>query len=287
MVTPDELDRSTSGNGKTGRHKKLKHPKRLETEHLRKGIYILPNLVTTGGMACGFYSIIQSIEGDFVAAAYLIVIASIFDLFDGRVARMTKTTSAFGVQYDSLSDLAAFGVAPAILLHQWGLQEFGRTGWLAAFLFFCCGALRLARFNVQAATPGPAKKFFTGLPIPFAANTVAATIILWGYIFGDVASHNFFVLLMVFSLAFLMVSTVPYRSFKDFDLKGGRSFQALVCLIILIMLVMSNPPPMLFGVAMAYVVSGPLELLYRGSRRGAQMAVAARSRRRRHREVED
>lgn len=283
MAIPDELDRPTA-NARTGRHKKLKHPaKRIETEHLRKGIYILPNLVTTGGMACGFYSIIQSIEGNFVFAAYLIVFASIFDLFDGRVARMTKTTSAFGVQYDSLSDLAAFGVAPGILLHQWGLQEFGRTGWLAAFLFFCCGALRLARFNVQAANPGPAKKFFTGLPIPFAANTVAATIILWGYVFGNVVSHNFFVLLMVFSLAFLMVSTVPYRSFKDFDLKGGRSFQALVCLIILIMLVVSNPPPMLFGIAMAYVASGPLESLYRNTRKASALAVSAAAGRRRRR----
>lgn len=252
------------------KRKKLRKPRRIPSEKLKKGIYILPNLITTGGMAAGFYSIINAIEGDYVAAAYFIVLASIFDLFDGRVARMTKTTSNFGVQYDSLSDLAAFGVAPGILLYLWGMKDFGRTGWLAAFLFFVCGALRLARFNVAAAAaPGAAKKHFTGLPIPFAANTVATTVILHGYFKGDVQSHNFFILLQVFALAFLMVSTIPYRSFKDLDLKGGRSFQALVLFVISILLVLSNPPVMLFAVAMTYVASGPLETLWRASRKTA------------------
>ena len=258
----EDVDRPT-------KRKKLKKPRRIPSEKLRKGIYILPNLVTTGGMASGFYSIINAIEGDYILAAYLIVLASIFDLLDGRVARMTKTTSAFGVQYDSLSDLAAFGVAPGILLSLWGMKDFGRTGWLAAFLFFVCGALRLARFNVAAAASPAGKKNFTGLPIPFAANTVATTIILHGYFKGDVTSHNFFVLLLVFALAFLMVSTIPYRSFKDLDLKGGRSFQALVLFVIAILLVLSNPPVMLFAVAMTYVASGPLEALWRASRKTA------------------
>src|SRR4051812_46555003 len=199
--------------------RKLRRPRRLrmKPEQLRKGVYILPNLVTTGGMASGFYSIICAIDGDYVKAAYLIVLASIFDLFDGRVARMTKTTSEFGVQYDSLSDLAAFGVAPGVLLYLWAMRDFGHTGWLAAFLFFVCGALRLARFNVQASKPaGGSKKYFTGLPIPFAANTVAATVILHGWMTTRYAeAHNVFLLLLVFALAFLMVSTVPYRSFKD------------------------------------------------------------------------
>lgn len=267
----------------TGR-RKLKRPRKLRREQFRKGIYILPNLITTGGMACGFYAIVKAIEGDYVLAAYMIVLAAIFDLFDGRVARMTNTTSAFGVQYDSLSDLAAFGVAPGVLLWLWGLRDFGRTGWLAAFLFFCCGALRLARFNVQAQNPGPPKKHFSGLPIPFSAITVAATIILHGFLFGEGRTQNFFVLLLVFSLAFLMVSTIPYRSFKDIDLKGGRSFQALVAFVILIVLVLSNPPVMLFGIAMVYVASGPLESLYRGTRKASRLA---RGRRAELRESED
>jgi CDP-diacylglycerol---serine O-phosphatidyltransferase len=263
--------------GDPNRRRRMKRPRRLQPEQLRKGIYILPNLVTTGGMACGFYSIIRAIDGDFKRAAWLIVAASIFDLFDGRVARMTKTTSEFGVQYDSLSDLAAFGVAPAVLLYLWALKGFNGTGWLASFLFFVCGALRLARFNVQAAHPGPPKKNFTGLPIPFAANTVAATVILWDFVYaGKIGEqnpflHSPFLLVLVFALAFLMVSTIPYRSFKDLDLKGGRSFQALVFIIVAILLVLSNPPVMLFGIAMLYVAHGPLMALWHQTRRGTRI----------------
>jgi len=260
------------------KRRRLKRPRRLKPEHLRKGIYILPNLVTTFGMACGFYSIIRSIDGDYLGAAWLIIAASIFDLLDGRVARMTKTTSEFGVQYDSLSDLSAFGVAPAILLYLWALKDFHGTGWLAAFLFFVCGALRLARFNVQASQPNPSKKHFTGLPIPFGANTVAATVILWNYMQGNVEAHNPFLLVLVFALAFLMVSTIPYRSFKDLDLKGGRSFQALVFVIVALLLVASNPPVMLFAIAMLYVSHGPILMLWRASQKGTRMAVDAAKR---------
>lgn len=277
---------SESSTREKGR-KRLKRPRRLRPEQLRKGIYILPNLVTTGGMACGFYSIIRAIDGDFVHAAYLIVAASIFDLFDGRVARMTKTTSEFGVQLDSLADLSAFGVAPAVLLYLWALKDFNGTGWLAAFLFFVCGALRLARFNVQAAHPGPPKKNFTGLPIPFAANTVASTVILWNFLQGNVAAHSPFLLFLVFALAFLMVSTIPYRSFKDLDLKGGRSFQALVFIIVAALLVMSNPPVMLFAIAMLYVAHGPLLAIWSGTRRASRLAADAATGKRAARETEE
>lgn len=246
---------------------RLRRPRRPSREQLKKGVYILPNLLTTGGMASGFYAIINAIDGDYVHAAWFIVLAAIFDLFDGRVARMTRTTSEFGVQYDSLADLAAFGVAPAIVLYLWALRDFGQTGWLAAFLYFVCGALRLARFNVAATQPHPSKKHFTGLPIPIAAITTAATLILHTHVLGNVEVHSFFVLFLVFSLAFLMVSTIPYRSFKDIDLKGGRSFQALVCFIILILLILSNPPVMVFALAMAYVAHGPLEMVVRSTRR--------------------
>ncbi len=258
------------------RGRKRMRPRRLKPEQLRKGIYILPNLLTTGGMAAGFYSIVRAIDGDYVQSAYFIVLASIFDLFDGRVARMTRTTSAFGVQYDSLADLSAFGLAPGILLYLWSLREFGHTGWLAAFLFFVCGALRLARFNVQQTGSAPSKRHFTGLPIPLAANTAASTVILHSYLLGNVQTESFLILLLVFSLAFLMVSTIPYRSFKDLDLTSGRSFQALVCFVILILLVLSNPPVMLFLVAMVYVAHGPAELVWRTLRRAPARAAAPR-----------
>ena len=250
--------------------RRLRRPRR---EQLRKGIYILPNLLTTGSMASGFYAIVNAIDGNYVQAAWFIILAAVFDLFDGRVARMTRTTSAFGIQYDSLADLAAFGLAPAVVLYLWALRDFGQTGWLAAFLYFVCGALRLARYNVQAQVPGPPKKHFTGLPIPIAALTSAATLILHAHLLGNIAVHSFFVLFLVFSLAFLMVSTIPYRSFKEIDLKGGRSFQALVCFIILILLVLSNPPVMVFAAAMLYVAHGPVEMVLRGTKR-ARAAVS-------------
>lgn len=265
----DPTDPSPSGEP-VRRLRRLRRPRR---EELKKGVYILPNLLTTGGMASGFYAIINAIDGNYVQAAWFIVLAAIFDLFDGRVARMTRTTSAFGVQYDSLADLAAFGLAPAVVLYLWALRDFGQTGWLAAFLYFVCGALRLARFNVQAATPGPAKKHFTGLPIPIAAMTVAATLILHTYLRGNVEVHHFSVLVLAFSLAFLMVSTIPYRSFKQIDLKGGRSFQALVCFIIVILLVLSNPPVMVFVFALTYVAHGPLETLIRTGARARRAAL--------------
>lgn len=280
-------ERNTEIDRNSGRRRRLKRPRRLRAENLRKGIYILPNLVTTGGMACGFYSIIRAIDGDYVHAAWLIVAASIFDLFDGRVARMTKTTSEFGVQLDSLADLSAFGVAPAVLLYLWALKGFNGTGWLAAFLFFVCGALRLARFNVQAAHPGPPKKNFTGLPIPFAANTVASTVILWNYLQGNVEAHSPFLLLLVFALAFLMVSTVQYKSFKDLDLKGGRSFQALVFIIVAVLLVLSNPPVMIFAIAMLYVAHGPVMGLWNGTRRVSKFAADTASGKRSVRDYEE
>src|ERR1700677_259559 len=131
-------------------------------------VYLVPNIVTTGNMFCGFYSMIASMHGDFMPASWAIIAASIFDMLDGRIARLTKATSQFGLEYDSLSDLISFGVAPAVLLYQWALQPYDRLGWLASFLYLACGALRLARFNVNSsALP---KNYFQGLPIPMAAG---------------------------------------------------------------------------------------------------------------------
>src|SRR3989338_10848505 len=148
--------------------------KRPKLSSVKKGVYVLPSLFTTASMFCGFFSIIRSINSfnssvtHFTDAAWAIIIAVFFDGIDGRIARLTKTTSRFGVEYDSLSDLLSFGIAPAILMYVWGLKPYGRLGWLAAFLYFVCGALRLARFNTQ--NPSNAKRYFKGLPIPCAAG---------------------------------------------------------------------------------------------------------------------
>ena len=151
-------------------------------ENLRKGVYILPNLFTTGTLFAGYYSIVSAMNGQYEKAAWFILIATVFDGLDGQVARMTNTTSRFGVEYDSLADLVAFGVAPGLLMYSWALTTFGKLGWLAAFLYVVCGALRLARFNVQVETVE--SKRFVGLPIPSAAWMVASCGLLFYYLRG-------------------------------------------------------------------------------------------------------
>src|SRR5262249_13812461 len=146
---------------------------------LRKGVYILPNLFTSGGLFAGFYSIICTLNHEYQQAAVMILVAQLCDMLDGRVARLTRSTSSFGIQYDSLADLVAFGVAPGILVYIWALKPWGRWGWLAASLYVTCGALRLARFNVQIASVE--KRHFVGLPIPAAADVIAATVLLYYY----------------------------------------------------------------------------------------------------------
>lgn len=216
-------------------------------------IYVLPNMVTTGNIFFGFFAIIHSIKGMYVEAAYAIVAASIFDLMDGRLARLTRSTSKFGAEYDSLCDLVSFGMAPAILLYQWALQPFGRIGWLACFLYVTCGALRLARFNVQAHVVE--KAYFQGLPIPMSAGIVASSVLA----FQDLAlnpSGNIGLLAMTFLLAFVMVSTFRYRSFKDLDLKERMPFRYLVLGVSLIALVAYRPEVNLFILFLLYAMLG-------------------------------
>jgi CDP-diacylglycerol--serine O-phosphatidyltransferase len=172
---------------------------------LHKGVYILPNLFTTAGLFLGVYAVIASSNGDFLAAAVCIVIAHLCDGLDGRIARLTNTTSQFGVEYDSLADLVAFGVAPGILAYRWALEPWGAWGWLAVSLFVACGALRLARFNVQSSHAE--KRTFVGLPIPAAADMIAATVLLYYFFGGQGATNKHLVLLLlVYALALLMVS---------------------------------------------------------------------------------
>ncbi|MCE3009830.1 MAG: CDP-diacylglycerol--serine O-phosphatidyltransferase [Proteobacteria bacterium] len=218
-------------------------------------IYILPNLITTGNMFFGFYGIIMAIKGDFLMAAYSIVIAAVFDLMDGRLARLTRSTSKFGAEYDSLSDVLSFGMAPAVLLYLWALQPFGRLGWLASFLFCACGALRLARFNVQAHVVE--KAYFQGLPIPMAAGIVASSVLAFNDLGYD-ASGNVGLLAMTFLLALVMVSTFRYRSFKDLDLKERLPFMYLVIGVLVLLVVAYRPEVHLFVLFLTYAVLGAI-----------------------------
>jgi CDP-diacylglycerol---serine O-phosphatidyltransferase len=224
---------------------------------LHRGVYVLPNLFTTAGLFLGVYAIIASARDDFLTAAICIVVAHVCDGLDGRIARWTHTESQFGVEYDSLADLVAFGVAPGILAYRWALEPWGTWGWLAASLFVACGALRLARFNVQVALVE--KRSFVGLPIPAAADMVAATVLLY-YFFGGqgATSKHFVLLLMVYSLALLMVSNIRYASFKDLDLRTRAPFFALVGVMLVVTIAVAQPQLLLFLAILTYVSSGPL-----------------------------
>jgi len=242
----------------------------------KRGVYLLPNLITSASLFGGFYAVIASFDGEFDKAAIAILISAVLDGLDGRVARLTGTSSKFGVEYDSLSDLVAFGLAPGILIFTWALRPFGRYGWLAAFLYVVCGALRLARFNVQITTVE--SKRFKGLPIPLAASLVATTVLMF-YHFGkgqEMAKH-IAVLIMVYATALLMISNVKYYSFKEFHLTRRMPFRFLVGLVFLLVVVAAEPVVMLFLLAFGYVVSGPLTLLL--SKRGPVFGRLTRSKR--------
>ena len=221
-----------------------------------RGVYLLPNLITTGSLFAGFYAIVASMDGRFYAAAWAILVAMILDGLDGRVARMTKTTSGFGVQYDSLADLVAFGVAPGIMAYLWALKDFKQFGWAAAFLFVVCGALRLARFNVQQGSFDP--RYFNGLPIPAAAMMVAASVAFYHEL-GEMAPQGSrFILGMMYVLSFLMVSNIKYISFKKVELFRRHPFHTLVGLVLIFVVVATAPNIMGFLLMAAYVASGPI-----------------------------
>ncbi len=224
-------------------------------------INLLPSLLTTISLFSGFYAIVSSIEGQFLHAAVAILIAGVFDALDGRVARLTGTTSGFGKEYDSLCDLVAFGVAPAIMAYQWVLHPFGRYGWLAAFVYVATTALRLARFNSQPT--GAESKDFIGLPCP-AAGGMIATSFLFCHFFGiSGRPMDTIMLVAVFLLSYLMVSSIKYSSFKQAETPRKKSFQMVVGLVLLIMILATEPRVTLFLLALGYVLSGPLAAAYR------------------------
>jgi CDP-diacylglycerol--serine O-phosphatidyltransferase len=232
------------------------------TPPLRRGVYLLPNLVTTGGLFCGFFSVISTFREEYLIAAIAVLVAQVCDALDGRIARLTQTTSSFGVQYDSLSDVIAFGVAPGVLAYRWALEPWGAWGWLAASLYVTCGALRLARFNVQVDTVDT--QHFVGLPIPAAAGVVATTILMYYFLGGEGATNKHItLLLLIYALAGLMVSTVPYYSFKDLHLRHRQPFWLLIVGIIVVQVTIAEPQLMLFSIFSLYTLSGPVMLLWR------------------------
>ena len=233
-----------------------------------KAIYVLPNLFTSANIFLGFYGMVAAMGGRFYEACLTILGSLVFDYLDGKVARATQTQSRFGVEYDSLADLVAFGVAPAVLVFLWGLKPFGRLGWLAAFLFVTCGALRLARFNVQTEKVGT--KHFVGLPIPAAASFVATGILMMEELGSPGPVDLWPVVAAIFMLSFLMVSNIHYLSFKDIGLARLKSFNWLVAGILCIILVAMQPAIMGFVLMLLYAALGPWGAHLMAKRREAE-----------------
>lgn len=249
-----------------------------------KGVYLIPNLLTTAGLFCGFFGLIAAIGGRYQVAALAILVAHVFDGLDGRLARLTRSTSRFGVEYDSLSDLVAFGVAPGVLAYKWALEPLGHWGWLAAALYVTCAALRLARFNVQIGTVE--KRRFVGLPVPAAADMIAASVLLYYYLVELTAGEplafvwrEFLILGLTYALGALMVSNIEYLSFKGMRLRNRQPFWALVVGILGLKLVIAEPQLVLFAGCSIYMFSGPAAWLWgwRGRRRLREAQAAARA----------
>jgi CDP-diacylglycerol--serine O-phosphatidyltransferase len=208
-------------------------------------------------MFFGFYSILASLQGNYVHAAWAIMIATIFDGLDGWVARLTHSTTKFGIELDSLSDLVAFGVAPAVMLYKWGLFLFGRIGWAASFLFMVCGALRLARYNIQMGSAE--SKAFTGMPIPGAAAVVATLVIFYHEMWEITPDKNYLILLLTVFLSVLMVSTLRFHGAKELNLGRRKPFSILVAIVIVFTFIVVHPQIALFLFAMLYLIGGIIE----------------------------
>jgi len=233
----------------------------------KKGIHILPSLFTTGNVFCGFYAFVAVLNEQFYFAAWAIVAGMIFDGLDGRIARLTKTTSAFGEQYDSLADIITFGMAPAFLAYSWVLKPFGRLGWMAAFLFLLCATLRLARFNVT--NPEIRSKHFIGLPSPASAVVIASIVIAFEDLFAT-RMNPFIMVMVVYALAFLMVSNIKYPAFKQFDFKKRVVFSRFLFVILFIYVLATIPRVALFILGITYAIIGPIGLLLKNKKLEAE-----------------
>ncbi len=232
----------------------------------RNGIYLLPNLITSMGLFCGIYSLVQTMQGAYVYAALAILAAHIFDGLDGRVARMTNSTSRFGIEYDSLCDLVSFGVAPGLLIYKWALMPWGVWGWSAVGLYVICSAIRLARFNLLVGRVDPG--FFLGLPVPGSATMLAAVVLMYRYVGkSGLPPKQVALLLLTYALALLMVSTVRYPSFKHLKLHGRQPMSTFVIAVALLSFALAAYPLFIFTGISLYVASGPV-LALRAWRRG-------------------
>lgn len=241
----------------------------------RKGVYLLPNLLTTGALFCGFYAILAAINSNFEISAIAIFVAMILDGLDGRVARMINAQSEFGAEYDSLSDLVSFGLAPALIVYLWALVHmkevsiaWGKLGWMAAFIYVACAAIRLARFNVQSDSLD--KRFFIGLPSPAAAAVMVGMV----WVFHDLDVQGKIIqipaLIATVGIGLLMVSNIKFRSFKDFDIKNKVPHAAVLGMVLIFALTAIDPPKVLFFVFAAYTLSGPVNWLWKKRRPSTQ-----------------
>jgi len=232
-------------------------------------VYVIPNLFTTANLFCGFYSILASMKGLYEIAAIAIMIAVVLDGLDGRIARITHATSRFGGEYDSLCDLVSFGVAPAIMIYNWSLFSFGKWGWVSAFLFVVCGALRLARFNVQI---GIIKsKVFNGLPIPGGASVLATFVLLFYYLGGEGRYPSIPIMMIVIVIAIFMVSSIKYYSFKDLNYFSRKPFMSFVAIVLILAIVAAEPQIMLFTFAFGYSLTGPVYALFKSFGKKAKL----------------
>jgi CDP-diacylglycerol---serine O-phosphatidyltransferase len=229
-------------------------PQGLDLRRRRRGIYLLPNLFTTAALFAGFFAIVQAMNSKYTLAAISIFIAMVLDGLDGRVARLTRTQSAFGAEYDSLSDMVSFGAAPALIVYEWALRDLGRWGWIASFLYCACAALRLARFNTQLDVAD--KRYFTGLPSPAAAALLAGFV--WIMDDYEVIGRNidWLVLCVTVFAALSMVSNVKFYSFKDLNLRRSVPFWAVLVVVLLFVVITIDQVRVLFGIFLAYSLSG-------------------------------
>lgn len=227
-----------------------------------RGIYLLPNLLTLGALFAGFYAVIAGMGGNFNEAGWAILIAGVFDGLDGRIARLTNTQSAFGAQFDSLSDMVSFGMAPALIMFSWAFAPLGQVGWAASFIYMSCAALRLARFNVQLGTVD--KRFFLGLQSPLAAGLV--TFVPWvGYKYGLQVTPlvSYLAAILTVFAGLLMISNYQYFSFKELNFKGTVPYMVFIFAVVLLVVVAQNPHEVLLTMCVIYAVSGPAVWIYK------------------------
>ena len=221
-----------------------------------RGIYLLPNLLTTAGLFSGFYAVVSSMNGHFESAAVAIFIAMIFDGLDGRVARITNTQSAFGAEYDSMADMVSFGIAPGLVAYNWALSGMGKFGWLAAFVFVAAAALRLARFNTQVGVAD--KRYFQGLASPAAAGVIASIVWVGASYKIDGQAYGFIIGLVTIVSGLLMVSNFRYNSFKEVNWKGRVNFLVVLLIVLVFVIVASSPENVLLAIFTLYACSGPV-----------------------------